>query len=108
IGTAVQGDLCAGLRFCRERQRKCAGHGESDEFLIHGISPLTIRLARITIAPATGTFSGVTEKLTQLCQTRDSIGKLKPQGPKTPVNPVAYLQQGMPFGQSAARGCERV
>jgi hypothetical protein len=31
----------------------------------------------------------VNEKLTQLCQSGESIGKLKPATPKSPVNPVA-------------------
>ena len=35
------------------------------------------------------TFSRVIEKLTRLCQTGESVGKLKPATPKTPVIPVA-------------------
>ena len=81
-----------GLRLHGQRQRKCAGDGKSDELFIHGISPLTIRLASgSAVAPAIGTFSGGNEKLTQLCQSGESIGKLKPATPKPPCESCCLI-----------------
>src|SRR5699024_5598350 len=80
------------LRFRSKGQRQRACHCESDHFLIHRVSPLSIKFGKKS-APARNKPSQVSEKLARFCQTAQVLGKLNlgqaRVRTKSPESPVA-------------------